>query len=102
MSVTGQIEKLKKQEENLRKAEEGEADALIVVILSPTFYIWNKNSDKILLFFNLICNSYFQLLFSRQDDPRAEKDFAKMSKRKRSIGNVKVKKVYSGSELKEV
>nr|CAB3249120.1 gap junction beta-2 protein [Phallusia mammillata] len=31
-----------------------------------------------------------------------EKDFRKMSKRKKSVGNVKVRRIYSGNELKEV
>lgn len=66
MSVTGQIEKLRKAEEALRKVEEGEADAMIA------------------------------------DDPKLEKDFKKMSRRKKSIGNVKLKKVYTGGDLKEI
>ncbi|XP_039249747.1 gap junction beta-2 protein-like isoform X2 [Styela clava] len=63
MSVTGQIEKLKKAEEAL-KLEEGDLEPI--------------------------------------DNPKMEKDFKKMSRRKKSIGNVKLKKVYSGGDLKEI
>jgi len=31
-----------------------------------------------------------------------EKDFRKMSKRRKSVGHVKVRRIYSGNELKEV
>lgn len=63
MTVTGQIEKLKKDEEAI-KAEEGE--------------------------------------FELMDDPKMEKDFRKLARRRKSIGNVKVRKVYTGGDLKEI
>ncbi|CAK8678991.1 unnamed protein product [Clavelina lepadiformis] len=41
-------------------------------------------------------------LHSKRDNSINEKDIMKMAKRKKSVGQVKVRRVYSGNELKEV